>query len=240
MPQLNNRSESAVEFKHQNISAILVVLGFPYIAGYKPAFNYQNLLQDVVEVMLIEKYHDLAAASDSFINSIPAEPAAIDWQSVIDAPPRRDTVAPVPHQNTFTPRQYNFAEREHANRRLGEGGESFVLAYERQRLLHAGRSDLANEVEWTSKDKGDGAGFDIRSFNPERDTELFIEVKTTNSGKYQPFYISENELAFASQHPDHYALYRVFQFKTAPKLFALYGDLVTHVYLSPSTYRATF
>ncbi|MEZ5509912.1 MAG: hypothetical protein R3F47_08420 [Gammaproteobacteria bacterium] len=30
----------------------------------------------------------------------------------------------------------------------------------------------------------------MRSFSVEREEELFIEVKTTNSGKYQPFYVS--------------------------------------------------
>ena len=33
---LNNRSRGSIEFKHQNISAILIELGYPYIEGYKP------------------------------------------------------------------------------------------------------------------------------------------------------------------------------------------------------------
>jgi len=32
---LNGRSEGAIERKHQNISAILIELGFPYVSGYK-------------------------------------------------------------------------------------------------------------------------------------------------------------------------------------------------------------
>src|SRR6267142_1502762 len=39
--QLRNRSAGAIEFKHQNISAILIDLRFPYIEGYKPARNWQ-------------------------------------------------------------------------------------------------------------------------------------------------------------------------------------------------------
>src|SRR4051794_16950598 len=46
---LNGRSESSVEFKHQNISAVMIDLEFPYIPGYLPRFNYQDLLYDVVE-----------------------------------------------------------------------------------------------------------------------------------------------------------------------------------------------
>jgi len=49
-PKLNDRSEGAIEFKHQNISAILIELGYPYIAGYKPAFNYQQQLKEVVRM----------------------------------------------------------------------------------------------------------------------------------------------------------------------------------------------
>lgn len=43
-PRLNGRSEGSVEFKHQNISAVLLKYGLPYISGYKPRFNYQHLL----------------------------------------------------------------------------------------------------------------------------------------------------------------------------------------------------
>jgi hypothetical protein len=42
-PLLDNRSKSSIEFKHQNISAVLVGMGLPYIDGYKPAKNYQKL-----------------------------------------------------------------------------------------------------------------------------------------------------------------------------------------------------
>ena len=48
MMKLRNRSRSSVERKHQNVSAILVELGFTYISGYKPLFNYQAQLRDAV------------------------------------------------------------------------------------------------------------------------------------------------------------------------------------------------
>jgi hypothetical protein len=46
---LDDRSEGSVERKHQNISAILIELGLPWIDGYKPLGNYQDLLFQVVE-----------------------------------------------------------------------------------------------------------------------------------------------------------------------------------------------
>src|SRR6266436_4003478 len=36
------RTHRSVEFKHQNISAVLDELGLPWIPGYKPKRNYQN------------------------------------------------------------------------------------------------------------------------------------------------------------------------------------------------------
>ena len=43
-PQLNGRSDGSIEFKHQNISAVLKGLGEAWIPGYKPAFNFQAAL----------------------------------------------------------------------------------------------------------------------------------------------------------------------------------------------------
>lgn len=240
LPMLKERSEASIEFKHQNISAILVELGYPYIAGYKPAYNYQRQLKDTVEVYLVENYKYLVDEAESFIESDIPEPSVMDWGAIIDDVPAKEDLPPEKKEREFNPRKYNFAERESSNRKLGEAGESFVLDYERYRMKHSGRPDLVDEIEWTSKERGDGAGYDIRSFDPEKDEELFIEVKTTNLGKSHPFFISENEVAFAEQNPDKYSLYRVFQFKTAPKLFTLTGMLSEHVHLIPKSYRATF
>ena len=52
LPMLDARSEGSIEFKHQNISAVLIALGFPYISGYKPRSNYQRLLYEVVSARL--------------------------------------------------------------------------------------------------------------------------------------------------------------------------------------------
>ena len=41
-----DRNRSSIEFKHQNISAVLRALGEDWIPGYKPAQNYQGTLED--------------------------------------------------------------------------------------------------------------------------------------------------------------------------------------------------
>jgi hypothetical protein len=48
LPRLNDRSDGSVEFKHQNISAVLKGLGEVWITGYRPAFNFQTSLVDAV------------------------------------------------------------------------------------------------------------------------------------------------------------------------------------------------
>jgi hypothetical protein len=42
-PRLPGRSDGTVQFKHQNISAVLVGLGLPYVKGYKPRGNLCSL-----------------------------------------------------------------------------------------------------------------------------------------------------------------------------------------------------
>lgn len=238
--KLNNRSDGSMEFKHQNISAIMIELGYPYISGYKPAFNYQQQLKDVILMRLVEDRHVLEKQVDSFIEQEPPQFNEFVWRDVLESAPERTILPAQAETREFMPRFYDFAEREIGNRRMGERGEEFALQFERNRLTLLNRNDLAKEVEWTSKERGDGAGYDIRSFNPENEKELFIEVKTSNCGKYQPFYISENEVAFSKNYSDQYALYRVFNFKRVPKLFMLPGDISRSVQLVANTYKAFF
>ena len=66
LAKLNNRSEGAIERKHQNISAVLIELGCPYISGYKPLGNYQGLLAEVVADQIAQSHwFDKAAMSAS-------------------------------------------------------------------------------------------------------------------------------------------------------------------------------
>ena len=52
-PQLNNRSDGSIERKHQNISAVLIEMGVPFISGYKPLKNYRrSVLPNVIEYHL--------------------------------------------------------------------------------------------------------------------------------------------------------------------------------------------
>ena len=240
-PRLNNRREQAIELKHQNISAVLLELGLPYIPGYKPAFNYQKQLKQVVLAHIARdpsEFDELTQRAEA--ETEPPDPNYVDWSAVFDPdPPERLTDYKRPDRG-FLGRQIDFSERERLNKALGQSGEKFALEYERHRLIRSDRPDLAAEVEWSSRDRGDGLGYDIRSFDPNYEKELFVEVKTTNSGKYQPFLISENERAFSNEQASRYRLYRIYEFRRQPRLFELSGAVEGHAHLLPQQYRAIF
>ena len=54
LQQLIGRGRGSIEYKHQNISAVLKGIGETELAGYKPAFNYQASLKDAVDRWLAE------------------------------------------------------------------------------------------------------------------------------------------------------------------------------------------
>lgn len=241
LPRLNNRSEGSIEYKHQNVSAVLLELGLPYIPGYKPAFNYQQQLKQVV-LSYLAGHQKVIDDVNLVADKIADEPEYYDrgWDSVFDPePPER-----IPHvaksRPSYLAKRIDFSERERRNRQLGERAEEFVLRMERQRLTAQGRPDLAAEVEWSSKERGDGLGFDIRSFDAIGDQERFLEVKATKSGKYQPFFISENERSFSNEFSAAFRLYRVYDFGLASRFFILPGAIEQHVHLMPQNYRARF
>lgn len=238
--KLDGRSNGAVEYKHQNISAILLRAGQFYIPGYKPAWNYQSLLEEVVLNQLEQRKEEITFLEDTLLKESTTNFQIGKWSSLFVEPPAKTLDLQVREQGLRKPRIINYSERESGNRKLGVSGEEFVMNLERQRLLDMGRKDLTKEIRWTSREKGDGAGYDIRSFNGVTDEELFIEVKTTNSGKYQPFFISANEVAFSNEFADKYSLYRLFTFSRSPQLFELKGSVGQYVNLSPKLYSATF
>lgn len=238
--KLNSRSDGSIEYKHQNISAIMLKAGHTYINGYKPAWNYQTLLEEIVldrisidcdEIFMLENLLLQTSNEIQFVS---------DLNTVFVQPPDRLATNKVQDENLFKPSHLDYSLRESRNRQLGLRGEEFVLEVEKRRLSSLGREDLVVDIEWTSSAKGDGAGYDIRSFQGKSDEELFIEVKTTNSGKYQPFLITSNEVTFSDKYRDSYSLYRVFDFRGKPNIFVLDGLITDHVNVIPQVLKASF
>lgn len=113
-----------------------------------------------------------------------------------------------------------------------------MLAHERASLLAAGRTDLARQIRWVSEVDGDGAGYDIRSFDGDGRDRL-IEVKTTNGWERTPFHITRNELAVADTQRDAWLLLRLWNFAREPRAFELRPPLDAHVSLIATTFQAS-
>ena len=238
--KLNNRSDGSIEYKHQNISAVLIRAGQLYVRGYKPAWNYQALLEDVVLSVLEHRKLEITSIGDALIDQHRDQEHTFHVKASFQSPPKRIPESKVRETRARILRIVNYAEREARKRQLGDAGEAFVMKFESVRLANLGRQDLVRDLEWTSKDRGDGAGYDIRSFFGTTDEELFIEAKTTNSGKYQPFLISDNELAFSREYSKQYSLYRIFDFSDSPAVFQLKGAVERHVDLAAKIFSASF
>ena len=211
LPLLNDRSEGSVEFKHQNISAVLKGLGEDWIPGYKPAFNFQMTLVDAVARWL--------ALNPAWLGRQPGLQTAAGLREAAQiwiGPPPTLSNQPPPQeldQMLHIARKFDVAGRDERNRALGRAGEERVLAHERAALRTAGRDDLARKVRWVSEEDGDGAGYDIASFAPDGLPRL-IEVKTTNGWERTPFHITRNELAVAEERRSEMASVSAVEFLT--------------------------
>lgn len=113
------------------------------------------------------------------------------------------------------------------------------MNFERDRLVRVGRPDLAAKVERVSLNDS-SAGYDIKSFD-EDGVEILIEVKTTKSDVYSPFYISQNEIKVASINHDNYYLYRVHSLDLKNNSCDIYiknGSVEDIFDLEPVSYKA--
>jgi hypothetical protein len=240
--QFQGRSRASVELKHQNVSAMLHGMDLPFIGGYKPRGNSQLLLRKAVQRFILDHTDLVGQVVDLLEEARP--PAEQQFRAVVvDAPALHVVAQPdLLAARLRLPQKIDFAARDEANRQLGRAGEHWVLGIEQQRLRDAGAPELFERVDWLDwvLDRlGDGTGYDILSYDT-RDQPRYIEVKTTHGAHASPFIISRNELDFSRQAGDAFHLYRVFQFRTAPRLYMVRGDVSTQLHLEPLDFRASF
>jgi len=250
LQQLIGRSRGSIEFKHQNISAVLYYgFGQPWLPGYKPARNFQHALIDGVWRWLRDRPEWMPVVARAARHSGRVvggsehefdERLRPDQAPLWIGPPPAQRNEPPPIDPEFTAaigRKFDVAERDARNRALGKAGEKLVLLHEQAVLKQAGRENLADKVRWTSEQDGDGFGYDIASFETDGRPRL-IEVKTTNGWERTPFHLSRNELGVAEQNRDTWHLVRLFDFAREPRAFALRPPLESHLYLTPTSFLA--
>lgn len=236
--KLEGRSRSALEFKHCNISSVMLTLGYPSISGYKPRENVQGLLLDIVEAQAQNNIALQDAAQAAVLKPAVASVGAVAQAVWVPAPrPSSVQEAPAGYVPRFSPARRDYLAQEARNRSLGRAGELFVMELEARRLHSAGRKTLSDRIEHVAATQGDGLGYDVHSFE-ENGRERLIEVKTTAFGRLTPFYASRNELARSEIDAAHYHVYRVFDFRERPRLFHLPGAIATACTLEATIYLA--
>lgn len=226
------RTHRSVEFKHQNISAVLEELGLPWIPGYKPKHNYQAAIFEA-----IDRY--LSAHTEFLLGMAEAAAPWVSEGSLFVDPPSLSVERDRPLGLQRLIQKFDPAERDARNHALGKAGEAFVLRIEKLHLAEADRSDLASKVRWVADEDGDGAGFDILSFDPSG-RERLIEVKTTNGAARTPFFLSRNEHEVSIAQADSWRLYRLHQFSQTPRIFTMEPPLDRALHLRTETWRASF
>ena len=228
-----HRTDGSIEFKHQNISAVLTELGLPRIRGYVPAWNFQGAIAAAIGRYL-EMKPDPVPLTIMPLTGFSELPSLF-----VGPPPTRPPIgAKARTVLERVARKFDPALRDQMNRALGQAGEELIYERERELLISADRRDLARKVRWVSKEDGDGAGYDIRSYDPSGH-ERWIEVKTTRGGSTTPFYLTRNENEVAKERPDAFRLYRLHDFSRQPGLFTLTPPLEAVLQLEALTFQAS-
>lgn len=232
--EVTGRNVKSVERKFQNISAVLERIGLPWLPGLAPLRNYQRALIAAVETRVDAFWNyefPEIRANQGFSDTIilfPEQAPQIE-PPIVSTNPDLERLA----------RKFDPALRDLRNRKTGLMGEELVYRSEIARLTQAGRPDLAKKVKWVSQEEGDGAGYDIRSFEADG-TERFFEVKTTVGHRRTPFFLSRNEHDFAEEAPDNFRIFRLYEVGKAPRSFLIAPPLHSALILEPSVYRASF
>jgi Domain of unknown function (DUF3883) len=242
MKKLRNRSDGSVELKHENISAVLIAHGWPYISGYKPLGNYQRLLAEVVADQIAQD-KTIDHAAEFAADQIAVVPLLKTTANIMVEPPKLVHSAQAPVADYFALGKKgikrDYLGREARNISLGNAGEEYVVEYERRRLHDAGEKQLAKNVKHVAAIEGDGLGYDVLSFDIAA-RKLFIEVKTTAFGKNTPFFVSKNEVEFSKAFPSDFHLYRLFEFRKSPRMFDLKGPVDRNCHLDPFSFVGRF
>lgn len=241
LPKLNGRTASSIEFKHCNITAVMLQLGFPPLRGYQPRSNFQKALVEAVTSQ-VQRLPLLDEAAEAAVQRPAALYEEFDFKGVQTLAPKHDhqfRVEEEVRRYLAGPIRRDYLEREARNRSLGLSGELLALQFEKWRLQELGAVDLAGKVEHVAATRGDGLGYDILSFDADG-RERYVEVKTTAFGQATPFFVTANEASFARDHASRFKLYRFYEFRARPRMFQLAGAIEQHCRLDPSTFRAQF
>ena len=119
-----------------------------------------------------------------------------------------------------TIRKTDYMKKQKKNADNGLIGERLVMAYEEEKLKRIVREDLIEKIKCS---------------------EIYIEIKSTESSDNTAFFISANEVDVMDKFKNKYFIYRVYDLKTKnPKFFILdYDSFKKKIQLCVYSYIAT-
>lgn len=250
------RGIGSIDFKLGNLSFVAGSVGIPPLPGFAPARKAQKgpiyeafdrYLTAHPEVLADGAYLPLSGpvgASAAYAPSADVQPkqgnnASAGLLPTDPVPALSEAREARPEGLARLVRKFDPAARDERNRLLGRLGEQHVLHHEIARLISGERMDLAKKVEWTSDVHGDGAGYDIKSFDLDGSDRL-IEVKATKGGPTTDFFLTRNEREVSMERQEAWRLYRLHTAFTEPRLFVLRPPLEASVRLTTENWRASF
>jgi hypothetical protein len=164
---------------------------------------------------------------------------SIDKRATVENPPPKDKIVP-PNLPKFKGKKTDFDKKNRIKKIIGDKGELFIIEYEKNKLSKLGMNNLSDLVENVSKTRGDGIGYDIKSYD-EKGNEIFIEVKTTTESRRKPFNVSLVELERSKVDSDKYFLYRIYNFnlkKLSGTIYIIKGSIEENFNCHPVEYKA--
>lgn len=194
--RLNNRSEGAIEFKNQNISAILERHGYPFIQGYKPLGNIQALLQEEVLKRVV---HDGLHLKQAFSWKVLTDDVAIK---------NMDKSAFI-HKGTGVPKEIAFffgassspQPKSIVLQYKGKTYDAHLVVDPHERLRMLWRSDFAEQIRCRFPAIVSGYSEDkvVSSDNPQMRFE-----RARNADHYKVEFISTTQTSSPQTLPDEY------------------------------------
>jgi hypothetical protein len=122
LQRIIDRSKGSIEFKHQNISAVLINFRQPFIAGYLPRQNYQMLLEQAVLEWLAANPLFFTRVADGPVLAptvMPPVSGEGSISSLIEPPPGGVDMDVGHGAETSQFYRLDFVRRDAENRRLG-------------------------------------------------------------------------------------------------------------------------
>lgn len=177
----------------------------------KDYLNFVSLYQAMVSSRDTKSVEQLLDSSIS-IESITEELGIPEAYNFV---PR---IPPNPSSSSNINRPFKSSSIADSTKKIGDLGESIVLTYERDKLIQAGRTDLADKIVHEEA-LNNTPGWDISSFDTSG-KPIQIEVKASKSKMINGIVITENELRAARKYRESYYLYLVYDVKSSktPKI----------------------